>query len=271
MPIVQAIQQAGLTRRDITVFGVGVALGALLTPISGGTSLAAALSLLSKATAGASTGLAIAQQYVEASDPNTAALLGWAALATGIVSGLSPAALSRVAPEALSLAGLLKGTGNRSIGGMMISGCGATAATEQTRTGSLYTTDANIQLARHANINRGVGNCEYVPKRAFSTLLTGSSSRQQPLKESLMGIKKCIDNFFPFRRLPHPAELYESMLRKIIPTEGPFPEINTIIISSKSSMENALKKTSLFSVFWQPPLGDLWALKPIMRLLLRGE
>lgn len=236
--------------------GLGVALGALLTPISAGTSLAAALSLLSFATAVASTGLAIGQQCVEASDPKAGAILGWAALATGIVSGLSSVALSRVAPEAPSLAGLLKGTGNRPIGGLMISGSGATAATEQTRTGSLYTSYANIQLARQADINRGFGNCEYVAKRAFSTLLTGSSSRQRPFQESLMGIKKYIDNFFPFRRLPHPAALYEGMLRKIIPAEGPFPEINTITFSSKSSMDNALKKASPFSVFWATSMGE---------------
>uniref|UniRef100_UPI000AE9CDA7 RHS repeat-associated core domain-containing protein n=1 Tax=Enterobacter bugandensis TaxID=881260 RepID=UPI000AE9CDA7 len=87
----------------------GVTLGALLTPVSGGSSLAVALSVVSVSTAVASTGLAVAQQFVEESDPKTAAALGWAALGTGIISGLSSAALSRVAPGAKSLASLLKG------------------------------------------------------------------------------------------------------------------------------------------------------------------
>lgn len=101
--------------------GVGVALGLLLTPVSGGSSLAVALSMLSVTSAAASAGLAMAQQCVEASDPHTASRLGWLALGAGIVSGLGSAALSRIAPGATSLASLLKGTSNRPIGGLMMS------------------------------------------------------------------------------------------------------------------------------------------------------
>ena len=91
--------------------GVGVALGALLTPVSGGSSLALALSAVSVTLAVVSTGLAVAQQFVEDSDPKAGAALGWAALGTGIISGLSSGVLSKVAPGAKSLAGLLQSTG----------------------------------------------------------------------------------------------------------------------------------------------------------------
>ena len=105
-------------------FGIaaGVALGVLLTPVSGGSSLAVALSAISVTMAVASTGLAVAQQFVEESDPKAGAALGWAALGTGIASGLSSGVLSKVAPEAKSLAGLLKGTSNRPFGGLMMEG-----------------------------------------------------------------------------------------------------------------------------------------------------
>lgn len=100
--------------------GIGVAAGILLTPLSGGTSLAVALSVVSVITAVASAGLAVAQQFVEKSNPVTAARLGWAALGTGILSGLSSAALFHVAHGAESLAGLLKGTSNRPPWGGML-------------------------------------------------------------------------------------------------------------------------------------------------------
>ncbi|WP_206541914.1 hypothetical protein, partial [Winslowiella iniecta] len=68
------------------------------------------------------TCLAMAQQFLEKSDPKTAAALGWAALATGILSGLSSAALSRTAVGAKSLSGLLKGSSNRPFGGLTMEG-----------------------------------------------------------------------------------------------------------------------------------------------------
>ncbi|WP_237713047.1 hypothetical protein [Serratia sp. M24T3] len=100
----------------------GAALGALLTPVSGGSSLAVALSIAGVSTAVISSGLAVAQQFVEESAPKTAAALGWAALGTGTVSGISSAALSGVAPGANSLVSLLKGTSNRPFGGLMMEG-----------------------------------------------------------------------------------------------------------------------------------------------------
>lgn len=109
---------------------VGVALGGLLIPFSGGSSVAVALSVVSVATAAVSTGLAVAQQFVEESDPKTAAVLGWAALGTGIISGLSSAALSEVAPGAKSLVSLLKGTSNRPFGGLVIEGLAADKASD---------------------------------------------------------------------------------------------------------------------------------------------
>ncbi|OVE47597.1 RHS repeat-associated core domain-containing protein [Chromobacterium violaceum] len=102
--------------------GVGMSLGVLLTPISGGTSLAAVLSTVSVISAAASAGLAIAQQFVEASDPHAAAALGWVALGAGSVSGLSSLALTWAAPGARSLIGLLPGSSDRPFGGLMMSG-----------------------------------------------------------------------------------------------------------------------------------------------------
>lgn len=99
----------------------GVALGLLMTPVSGGASLAVALSVLSVTTAVASAGLAVAQQFVDTSAPGTASALGWAALGTGLLSGLSSAALSRLIPGARSLVSLLKGTARRPLGGLMVS------------------------------------------------------------------------------------------------------------------------------------------------------
>lgn len=101
--------------------GVGLVLGLLMTPLSAGTSLAAALSVVSVATAVTSAGLVVAQQFIEVSDPAMASALGWAALGAGIVSGLSSAALSRIVPGAKSLVSLLKGSSNRPFGGLMIS------------------------------------------------------------------------------------------------------------------------------------------------------
>lgn len=102
--------------------GMGVVLGALLTPVSGGSSLAVVLSAISVTMVVVSTGLAVAQQFVEVSTPKTAAALGWAALGTGIASGLFSGVLSKVAPEAKSLACLLTGTSSRPFGGLMIEG-----------------------------------------------------------------------------------------------------------------------------------------------------
>lgn len=59
----------------------GVVLGSVMTPISGGTSLAVFLSIT---TTVISTGLAVAQQFEEESDPKAGAALGWAALAVGV-------------------------------------------------------------------------------------------------------------------------------------------------------------------------------------------
>jgi RHS repeat-associated protein len=101
-------------------FSVGGALGAvigflgiLFTPFTGGSSLAAALSVASVVTGTASVGLGIASELV--SDPKTAAGLGWAGFALGILSGVGAAAASKLAPQASSLAGKLTGftKGNR--------------------------------------------------------------------------------------------------------------------------------------------------------------
>lgn len=89
----------------------GVAMGVLLTPVSWGTSLAVAISAVSVVSAVVSTGLAIAEQFIEKSAPKTATTLGWAALGMGLVSGLSSAALTRIAPGSTSLLRLLKNTG----------------------------------------------------------------------------------------------------------------------------------------------------------------
>lgn len=102
----------------------GIVLGALFTPLSGGTSLALSLSAVSAVSGMMSAGLAMAQQFVENFDLKAAAVLGWAALATGIVSGLISAAVSGLAPQAKSLAALLKGSASRPFGGLMMEGEG---------------------------------------------------------------------------------------------------------------------------------------------------
>ncbi|KOC90837.1 hypothetical protein NG42_07155 [Winslowiella iniecta] len=108
--------------------GISVALGILLTPVSAGSSLA----MVSVVTALVSTGLAVAQQFVAESAPKTAAILGWAALGMGIVSGVSSAVLSRMLPEEKSLLSLLKGLINRPCGGLMIEETGVTGRTTET-------------------------------------------------------------------------------------------------------------------------------------------
>lgn len=90
--------------------GVGIVLGALLTPVSGGSSLAVVLSVISVVLAVESTVLAVAQQFVEPSDAQTAATMGWVAFGMVIASGISSAALYRVASGWKSLAGLLRKT-----------------------------------------------------------------------------------------------------------------------------------------------------------------
>lgn len=235
---------------------VGIVLGVLLTPVSFGSSLAVTLSLLSVSTAVVSGGLAVAQQFIEGSDPKTASILGWAALATGMLSGLGSVALGRVVPGAKSLAGLFKGSSNRPFGGLMMTGADAPSSAGNAGQGILYTTYENMQLVRDTERNRGWGNCEYIAKRAFRTLLTGRRSPQRPVRETLSGIKKYADNFFPFRKTTHPSELYERMLNKINGGNVPHPEINTVTFSSKMSMENAMKKSPPFSVFWATSSGE---------------
>lgn len=68
---------------------VGMVLGLLLTPVSGGSSLTATLSVVSVSSALISAGLAVAQQFVEKSAPAMANTLRWAALGMGVLSGLS--------------------------------------------------------------------------------------------------------------------------------------------------------------------------------------
>lgn len=233
--------------------GIGVAMGVLLTPLSGGSSLAMALSAVSVTMAAASTGLAVAQQCLEESDPKTAAILGWAALGTGIVSGLSSAALSRVAPGARSLSSLLKGTSNRPFGGLMIE------SDDSARPGSLpsastYTNHENMRQARKIPFNYGAGNCESVAKRTFQTLLTGSRPSELrhtfvSMAETASGIKYAANNLFHFRKNMSPVNIYEKLMRKI-PFCGPLPEISMRDFSSMNAMDTALRHQPQFSVFW---------------------
>lgn len=97
----------------------GLVLGAMFTPLSGGTSLAVALSVLSLTSAVVSAGLAISQQIVEETDPTTATALGWAALGTGLLSAVGSVALARAFPGAKSLAGLMRRSGYRRLNDMM--------------------------------------------------------------------------------------------------------------------------------------------------------
>jgi RHS repeat-associated protein len=82
-------------------------LGILFTPFTGGSSLAAALSVASVVAGVASVGLGIASELV--SDARTAAGLGWAGFALGILSGVGAFAVGKLAPQAKSLGSLLGG------------------------------------------------------------------------------------------------------------------------------------------------------------------
>lgn len=77
---------------------VGVMLGALLTPVSGGTSLAVALPIMSVVTVLPSCGVTVTQQFMEKLNSIVTATLGWVILGAGIVSGLSSAVPIREAP-----------------------------------------------------------------------------------------------------------------------------------------------------------------------------
>lgn len=90
--------------------GLGL-LGVLFTPVTGGMSLAATLSAASVLTGIASVGLGVAAEV--AHDPHTSEVLGWVGIALGIASGVAVTAVSRLAPEAMSLAGRIS-TGLRS-------------------------------------------------------------------------------------------------------------------------------------------------------------
>ncbi|MGC0155513.1 RHS repeat-associated core domain-containing protein [Chromobacterium vaccinii] len=84
--------------------GLGV-VGVLLTPVSAGTSLAAALSVAAVVAGVASVGLGIAAEVIN--DHKTAEILGWTSLALGVVSGVGATAVSRLAPKANSLIGMI--------------------------------------------------------------------------------------------------------------------------------------------------------------------
>lgn len=97
----------------------GAALAAVLTPVSGGSSVAVALSTVAAFSAVASTGLEIMQQVVEEKDPKSGAILGWVALGTGIISALSSTTLSLLGSGVKSFASLLWGVSNRPFGSLM--------------------------------------------------------------------------------------------------------------------------------------------------------
>ncbi|WP_434626798.1 RHS repeat-associated core domain-containing protein [Chromobacterium sp. CV08] len=82
--------------------GLGV-LGVLLTPLSFGTTLAAALSIGAVVAGVASVGLGIAAEVVD--DRKAAEILGWTSLALGVVSCGVAMGVSRLAPKAATLIG----------------------------------------------------------------------------------------------------------------------------------------------------------------------
>ncbi|MGC0152586.1 RHS repeat-associated core domain-containing protein [Chromobacterium vaccinii] len=85
--------------------GIGLgALGVLLTPVSFGTTLAAALSIGAVVAGVASVGLGIAAEVVD--DRKAAEILGWSSLALGIVSCGVALGVSRLVPKAATLIGV---------------------------------------------------------------------------------------------------------------------------------------------------------------------
>lgn len=81
---------------------VGV-LGILFTPVTGGVSLAATVSIGSVVAGVASTALSIASEAVN--DPHTATILGWTGIALGLLSGVCIAAVGKLTSEAQSAVG----------------------------------------------------------------------------------------------------------------------------------------------------------------------
>ncbi|AUH51303.1 hypothetical protein CXB49_11000 [Chromobacterium sp. ATCC 53434] len=84
--------------------GIGLgALGVLLTPVSFGTTLAAALSIGAVVAGVASVGLGIAAEAVD--DRKLADKLGWTSVAVGVIGGIASVAVGRLALKAGALAG----------------------------------------------------------------------------------------------------------------------------------------------------------------------
>lgn len=81
---------------------VGV-LGILFTPVTGGVSLAAMVSVGSVVAGVASTALSITSEAVN--DPHTATVLGWTGIALGLLSGVCIAAVGKLTSEAQSAVG----------------------------------------------------------------------------------------------------------------------------------------------------------------------
>ncbi|MGC0151362.1 RHS repeat-associated core domain-containing protein [Chromobacterium vaccinii] len=86
--------------------GLGVA-GVLLTPLSFGGSLAAAMSIAAVVAGVVSVGLGIAAEVVEPG--KTAEILGWTGMALGVASGIGAIAAGRLLPEARSIVGVACG------------------------------------------------------------------------------------------------------------------------------------------------------------------
>lgn len=154
----------------------GVIFGILLTPVSGGSSLGLALSTLSVTSAAASAGLAIVQQFIEKDNPDLGAKLGWAALGTGILSGISSAALMRLVPDARTLLG-------RGIAALraLTNGGGAGSAQRAVRTAGEFFADVHIDLhpanAGPVQYYKGVSiEVKYTSNRLTDIRVTGFTS-----------------------------------------------------------------------------------------------
>lgn len=206
---------------------------------------------------------AIASGATEESNPQASSILGWVSLGAGTAGlGAGVYDAGRAGYRGLNklTEGLRLRLGNiRSVG---LSGRGASAAGRamSESMSSVFTNAENISRARNIPFNFGIGNCEFVAQRAFSTLLTGVvpsgfSNFFTSAYETIYGVRNALDNCYPFRRIAPPAERYEAMLRELSPVHGPFPEVSSVTFSSRAAMIRKLNEAHPFSVFWASSTG----------------
>lgn len=189
---------------------VVLGLGLILEPVSAGSSLAVALSVLTVATATLSIGLSVAQQFAESQHPRLASALGWGALTTGLISGLFSIAKSQLLPVSKSLLRLHEVKGKRPFGALMLEGESVPGATGVARiTGQ--DSEALLPGIRPALSSNGDHPLQNLPELSFS-----KSGRGKAMKKFLKHYKR--KNYTAIKQFQYQqgTDIYNSAF-----TEGP--------------------------------------------------